>query len=104
MLAAYLISKGTRHAVAHPQGDGWPSIVNDFDGSLGVGRRTVPNRHMDVFPAGGGADWDLDPWSGDVDGDRLHGSGVVNMKSGTASLEATYASLHEAARLRDAEC
>ncbi|EMT70839.1 Saccharopine dehydrogenase [NADP+, L-glutamate-forming] [Fusarium odoratissimum] len=55
-------------------------LQNDFQGGKGPGPRVVLNGHVDVFPV--------------VDG-RLHGRGVVDMKSGTASLIIAYAFLYE---------
>jgi succinyl-diaminopimelate desuccinylase len=55
----------------------------------------VLNGHVDVFPVGNGAGWSRDPWSGDIVDGRLHGRGVVDMKSGTASLIIAYAFLYE---------
>src|SRR5581483_1107154 len=45
----------------------------------------------DVVPAGDG--WTRDPWSGDVDGGRLHGRGSLDMKAAVAGLAVAAASL-----------
>jgi succinyl-diaminopimelate desuccinylase len=51
------------------------------------GRHLVLNGHLDVFPAGPREAWSRDPFSGDVENERLYGRGVTDMKAGcTASL------------------
>ena len=72
-----------------------PNIVSEFQGESGPGPRVVLNGHIDVFPVGEGEGWTRDPWSGDVQNGRIYGRGVVDMKSGTASLVAAYAHLYE---------
>ena len=51
----------------------------------GEGQSLIVNGHMDVVPPGDLAKWTRDPWSGDIDGDRLYGRGACDMKSGLAS-------------------
>ena len=46
--------------------------------------------HMDTVPETG---WESDPWSGQVEGDTLHGLGSTDMKGPLASLVAAAASL-----------
>ncbi|KNB10000.1 hypothetical protein FOXG_10395 [Fusarium oxysporum f. sp. lycopersici 4287] len=70
-------------------------LQNDFQGGKGPGPRVVLNGHVDVFPVGDGSGWSRDPWSGDIVDGRLHGRGVVDMKSGTASLIIAYDFLYE---------
>ena len=41
--------------------------------------------HLDTVPATP-SDWSVDPWSADVDGDRMVGRGTSDMKSGVAAL------------------
>jgi succinyl-diaminopimelate desuccinylase len=41
--------------------------------------------HTDVVPPGDPAAWSVDPFSGDIGGDRLWGRGAVDMKSGVAA-------------------
>ena len=94
VLTGYLKSKGIPYEIIDPQG-GQPNIVSEFQGGGGPGRRVALNGHIDVFPVGDGADWDRDPWSGDIVDGRIHGRGVVDMKSGTASLVIAYAYLYE---------
>lgn len=93
VLMDYLSSNGIDYKLISPK-EGLPNIVSEFQGGSGPGPRVVLNGHMDVFPvdpsAGG---WERDPWSGDVVDGRIHGRGVVDMKSGTASLVIAYANL-----------
>jgi acetylornithine deacetylase len=42
------------------------------------------NGHMDIDPLA--RDWKHDPWEPVIEGDRLYGSGVANMKSGVATM------------------
>ena len=41
--------------------------------------------HLDTVPLGK-ADWSVDPFSGETDGDRLFGRGTSDMKGGTAAI------------------
>ena len=56
------------------------------------------NGHLDVFPVGDRAAWQRDPWSGDIEGGRLHGRGTVDMKCGTTALLFAFAYLHRLRR------
>ncbi|KAF7514875.1 hypothetical protein G7054_g14927 [Neopestalotiopsis clavispora] len=95
VLMDYLSSNGIDYKLISPK-EGLPNIVSEFQGGSGPGPRIVLNGHMDVFPvdpsAGG---WERDPWSGDIVDGRIHGRGVVDMKSGTASLVIAYANLYK---------
>ncbi|OAA65872.1 Peptidase M20 [Niveomyces insectorum RCEF 264] len=94
VLTNYLRQRNIPYDTITPQ-VGQPNVVSDFVGGNGPGPRVVLNGHMDVFPVGDtAADWDRDPWSGAIEGDRLHGRGVVDMKSGTAALVVAYAYLY----------
>ncbi|KAM5352876.1 hypothetical protein ACJ41O_005598 [Fusarium nematophilum] len=95
VITTYLSAKDIPFEIISPQQNGQPNIVSDFQGGKGPGPRVVLNGHIDVFPVGDGHGWSRDPWSGDVEGDRLHGRGVVDMKSGTASLVIAYAFLYQ---------
>jgi succinyl-diaminopimelate desuccinylase len=94
VLTSYLSAKGVPFSIASPQVD-QPNIVSDFQGGKGPGPRVVLNGHIDVFPVGDATGWARDPWSGDIEDDRIHGRGVVDMKSGTASLVIAYTYLYE---------
>lgn len=41
--------------------------------------------HIDTVPLGAAA-WSKDPFNGEIDGDRLHGRGVSDMKAGVAAI------------------
>ncbi|KUL81643.1 hypothetical protein ZTR_09383 [Talaromyces verruculosus] len=91
----FLASKGIPNELIEPQ-PGQPNIVSSFQGSLGPGPRVVLNGHIDVFPVASDTqdNWDRDPWSGAIENNRIHGRGVVDMKSGTASLVIAYTHLY----------
>ena len=93
VLTQYLTNQGIPFELVEPQ-PGQPNVVSEFQGGKGPGPRVVLNGHIDVFPVANGNDgWDRDPWSGDLDDGRIHGRGVVDMKSGTASLVIAYSYL-----------
>lgn len=95
ILTKYLANKNIPYELITPQ-PGQPNVVSQFCGGKGPGPRVVLNGHMDVFPVGDDSTgWTRDPWSGDVVDGRMHGRGVVDMKSGTASLVIAYAYLYE---------
>lgn len=94
VISKYLDSRGIPYEIIDPQG-GQPNIVSEFKGGKGPGPRVVLNGHIDVFPVGDSAGWERDPWSGDIEDGRIHGRGVVDMKSGTTSLVVAYAYLYE---------
>lgn len=72
----------------------WPNVVGSFTGGAGAGRHLVLNGHIDVFPAGPAEQWSRDPWSGAIEGGKVHGRGVVDMKCGTSASVWTYLLLH----------
>ncbi|OJJ07858.1 hypothetical protein ASPVEDRAFT_34035 [Aspergillus versicolor CBS 583.65] len=77
-----------------------PNIVSEFNGTApnpgdDPSPRIVLNGHIDTFPVDPNTPgWSRDPYSGDYDNGRIHGRGVVDMKSGTASLVLAYAALY----------
>ncbi|KAL4903351.1 hypothetical protein BDW74DRAFT_186036 [Aspergillus multicolor] len=95
VLTDYLTSHNIPYTIIEPV-TGKTNIVSEFTGSAGPGPRVVLNGHIDVFPVDPTTipQWDRDPWSGDVENRRIHGRGVVDMKSGTASLIIAYAYLY----------
>ncbi|KAL7767580.1 hypothetical protein ACKLNR_001881 [Fusarium oxysporum f. sp. zingiberi] len=95
VIGEYLSSKSIPYELVDVNGDGKVNVISDFQGGKGPGPRVVLNGHVDVFPVGDGSGWSRDPWSGDIVDGRLHGRGVVDMKSGTASLIIAYAFLYE---------
>jgi succinyl-diaminopimelate desuccinylase len=56
------------------------------------GPRLIMNGHIDVFPVSEAerSQWTHDPWSADIENNRLYGRGVVDMKAGTAATIAAY--------------
>lgn len=95
VITEFLTSRGIAFQLIEPQ-PGQPNVVSEFQGGKGPGSRVVLNGHIDVFPvAEDTSDWERDPWSGDIVGDQILGRGVVDMKSGTASLVIAYAYLYE---------
>lgn len=50
----------------------------------GGGKSLMFNGHIDIDPIADG--WKRDPWKPVVEGDRLYGGGIRNMKSGDASM------------------
>ena len=56
----------------------------------GGGKSLMLNGHIDIDPLVLG--WRRDPWTPQIDGDRLYGGGIRNMKGGvTAMIEAAEA-------------
>ncbi|KAJ5247428.1 hypothetical protein N7468_002411 [Penicillium chermesinum] len=93
VLVDYLLGHGITAEIIEAQ-PGLQNVISDFQGGAGPGPRVVLNGHMDVFPVPANTDgWTRDPWSGAVESGRVHGRGVVDMKSGTASLVVAYAAL-----------
>ncbi|KAF5568143.1 Saccharopine dehydrogenase [Fusarium napiforme] len=99
VIGEYLSSKSIPYDLVDVNRDGKVNVVSDFQGGKVPGPRVVLNGHVDVSPVGDGSGWSRDPWSGDIADGRLHGRGVVDMKSGTASLIIAYAFLYERRRL-----
>ncbi|KAL4891639.1 acetylornithine deacetylase [Aspergillus ambiguus] len=49
------------------------------------GRSLILNGHIDVVPLGPLDLWSRDPYSGDIEGDRLYGRGGADMRAGSAA-------------------
>ena len=65
----------------------------------GGGKSLMLNGHIDIDPIVLG--WRRDPWTPQIDGDRLYGGGIRNMKGGvTAMIEAAEAVRRSGVRLR----
>jgi succinyl-diaminopimelate desuccinylase len=91
-LCKFLTNRGIDYKIVAPQAT-MPNIVASFTGAS-AGRHLVLNGHIDVFPAGDGAGWKRDPWSGEVADGVVWGRGAADMKGGTAASFATFAYLH----------
>jgi succinyl-diaminopimelate desuccinylase len=62
-----------------------PNLVATVEGRR-PGRHLILCGHMDVYPPGPEDAWSRDPFSGEIAGDRMHGRGAGDMKSGLATL------------------
>lgn len=62
-----------------------PNLVGIYKG-FGNGKSLLFNGHVDVIPAKPLSAWNHNPWSGDIQGDRLYGRGSSDMKSGLAAM------------------
>jgi succinyl-diaminopimelate desuccinylase len=81
LLAARLSEAGF-DVSSHELGPGRTSLVARLAGS---GPSLCLTGHLDTVPLGR-ADWSVDPFSGETDGDRLFGRGTSDMKGGTAAI------------------
>src|SRR3954447_26357753 len=81
LLAARLETAGFTVA-SHEFDEGRVSLVARLEGD---GPALCMTGHLDTVPLGR-ADWSVDPFSGETDGDRLFGRGTSDMKGGTAAI------------------
>lgn len=94
IITDYLHSQNISYNLISPD-PSKPNIVSEFNGTAGDGPRIVLNGHIDTFPVDPNTPgWTRDPYSGAYANGRIHGRGVVDMKSGTASLVLAYAALY----------
>jgi acetylornithine deacetylase len=68
-----------------PYDESW-NLVAQKPSAGGPGRSLILNAHVDVVPTGPEARWTRAPFSGDVEGGRLHGRGAGDMKAGMAAI------------------
>jgi len=61
--------------------EGRPNIVATKKGT-GGGRSLILNGHVDVVSPEPVSQWTVDPWGGEIKGDRLYGRGSLDMKAG----------------------
>lgn len=90
----FLESRGLDYDVVAPEPT-MPNIVATIVGGE-PGRHLVLNGHLDTFPAGDASRWARDPFSGAVEGGRIFGRGVTDMKAGDTASLMTFALLAEA--------
>ena len=81
-IADYLSERGYEVELQEVE-QGWFQTVATLKGS-GQGRSLMFNGHLDINPLAAG--WTRDPFEPWVEGDRLYGAGIRNMKSGVASM------------------
>jgi acetylornithine deacetylase len=62
-----------------------PNVAGIYKGT-GNGKSLLFNGHVDVIPPGHLDAWEHQPWSGDIEGNRLYGRGASDMKSGLAAM------------------
>lgn len=60
-----------------------PNLYAECKGA-GGGRSIMLSGHVDVVQLGEG--WTVDPFGGDIDGDKLYGRGATDMKGGVAAM------------------
>jgi succinyl-diaminopimelate desuccinylase len=95
-VAAYVLKFLTTHALPHrviAPNEIMPNIVASFDAAT-PGRHLALNGHMDVFPVDP-TGWTVDPWGGELIGEKIFGRGACDMKCGTTASLFTFLYLHE---------
>jgi len=70
--------------------EGRPNVIGILEGK-GEGKSLILNGHIDVVSPEPISAWNHDPWSGEIDGNRMYGRGTFDMKAGIAAM--TYALL-----------
>ena len=81
-VASYLSDRGYEVELQEVE-KGWFQTVATLKGS-GQGTSIMFNGHLDINPLAAG--WARDPFDPWVEGNRLYGAGIRNMKSGVASM------------------
>ena len=92
-IASYLSPRGYEVELQEVE-RGWFQTVATLKGS-GQGPSLMFNGHLDINPLASG--WTRNPYDPWVEGNRLHGAGIRNMKSGVASM------IHAAEAIRKSE-
>jgi succinyl-diaminopimelate desuccinylase len=69
--------------------EGWPIIIGELEGEE-PGKTLILNGHLDVVPAGDKSKWEVEPFSGEIKGEYLHGRGASDMKAGSAGIIAAF--------------
>jgi acetylornithine deacetylase len=81
-VASYLAARGYEVELQEVE-PGWFQTVAILKGT-GRGRSLMFNGHLDINPLASG--WTRDPFDPWVEGNKLYGAGIRNMKSGVASM------------------
>ena len=81
-VASYLAARGYEVELQEVE-PGWFQTVAILKGS-GRGRSLMFNGHLDINPLAAG--WTRDPFDPWIEGNKLYGAGIRNMKSGVASM------------------
>ncbi len=81
-IASYLSTRGYEVDLQEVE-HGWFQTIGTLKGS-GQGASIMFNGHLDINPLATG--WNRDPFDPWIEGDRLYGAGIRNMKSGVACM------------------
>ncbi|TAM77737.1 ArgE/DapE family deacylase [bacterium] len=65
--------------------EGLVNVIGTARAAAPGGRSLILNGHVDVVPIDPIEHWSVDPWGGDVVGNRLYGRGSCDMKGGIAA-------------------
>jgi len=71
-----------------------PNLVGTLKGS--VDRSLILCGHIDVVPVGDPARWTVDPFGGEIRGNKLYGRGSIDMKGGVAACVAAARAIRQA--------
>ncbi|WP_173915231.1 peptidase [Halobacillus sp. Marseille-Q1614] len=78
------LSKHTYFCASRPDFTGSENVVGVLKGE-GEGKSLILNGHVDVVPEGERVQWEHDPYSGAIRGNKLFGRGATDMKGGNLS-------------------
>jgi acetylornithine deacetylase len=91
------LSKHQAFSVPEWPYDGRPVVVGTaLNGKVGNGKSLILQGHIDVVSAEPVASWDYPPFEGTIEGNRMYGRGVQDMKSGVAAFVFAYRAIMEA--------
>jgi len=81
------LSKGPGFSPIEWDYEGRPVIVGTWQGSGNKeGKSLILQSHIDVVPEGPIENWDYNPWAATIEGNRMYGRGIQDMKSGMAAM------------------